>query len=249
MFENIINTIENDKGYLTSKLSNQDLKKIRKIVEKSWITTISKKYPNLKKTFLKGKIYNYHKNASRIDHSNIWTKKERTLSKSDVKKIKNLNFYKKIKKNFKSLVISDEEKIGHGIINYRIVRPNIKKDVGPLHSDRWFWEIDKKDKRRNYKIPTKSKKFRIWLSLYCHKNYGFKLVPFSQNKKFKFKKAFKHGRYKPIFKAKDYNLKPKAINSDSGNFIIFNDNLIHGGKINKSKKTRVSMEFTLFAKE
>tara|TARA_B110001452_G_C15195556_1_gene414997 strand:+ start:109 stop:864 length:756 start_codon:yes stop_codon:yes gene_type:complete len=249
MSENFLDTLKDGKGYVLSALNKKDLNTFRKIIEKSWINTISKKYPNYKKIFLNEKIFNYHKNSHKISHAEIWSKKSRTLSAKDVSEIKKITFFKDLQKKFSKLKLSDEEKIGHGIIVYRIVRPNIRKDIGPLHSDKWFWDIDKKDLRRNYDIPKGYKKIRIWFSLYANKNYGFKLVPYSQNKDYKFKKIYKDGRYKPIFNAKDYNLRPLTIDSTPGNIVIFNDNLIHGGKINKSNKTRVSAELTLFLKE
>ena len=39
------------------------------------------------------------------------------------------------------------------------------------------------------------------------------------------------------------------LNTEPGDSVVFNDNLIHGGAINKGLKCRVSVEFTMLIKE
>ena len=246
--KNFLNQIDNKKGYEIFKMKKNDLKLLRTIVENHWIKQIKKTYPDLSDIFVQGRIFNYHKYAKQIDHSKIWTKSCRTLAAKNLSEIKKLSFFLTFKRYFKKIKFSDEEKNGYGIINWRIVRPNCKKDLGPLHSDKWFWDIDK-SKKRNYKIPIGMRKVRCWISLWSHKKYGFKLVPYSQNKIFNYKVEHRHGRNKPVFNEKKFNIKPISIDSTPGNLIMFNDNLIHGGCLNNSKQTRVSMEFTLFVNQ
>ena len=59
---------------------------------------------------------------------------------------------------------------------------------------------------------------------------------------------FKDGIMKPLLLDKVDSLDMKLLTTKPGDVIIFNDNLIHGGALNKGEKTRVSVEFTLLKK-
>ena len=56
---------------------------------------------------------------------------------------------------------------------------------------------------------------------------------------------FKHGIMKPILLDKESSLNMTLINTLPGETVIFNDNLLHGGALNKGLNTRVSAEFTI----
>ena len=45
---------------------------------------------------------------------------------------------------FGKFSISDENKLGYGELVWRLVRPNKKDDVGPIHCDKWFWDLNPK---------------------------------------------------------------------------------------------------------
>ena len=69
--------------------------------------------------------------------------KNRVLEESDFITFLNTRFYFKLKNIYRDIEITDEYNFGHGEVYWRIVRPNEKLDVGPIHADRWFWEINK----------------------------------------------------------------------------------------------------------
>ena len=170
--------------------------------------------------------------------------KKHILKKDSVLKIKQLFFFKELEGIFGPIELSDEENIGYEIMVWRLVRPFIKDDVGPLHSDRWFWDIDKSN--RNYEIPKNKRKIRCWISLYSNQFEGWRGVPNSQGKKFEYDIEYRDDRKKPIFNESKYKLSPIAIDSTPGNIIIFNDGMLHGGCLNKSDYMRISLEFTMF---
>ena len=75
---------------------------------------------------------------------------------------------------------------------------------------------------------------------------GLKLFPGSQLRKFKYSYENRDGEKKPLFKLPNLENKVKKLNCSPGTIIIFSDNLIHGGSVNNSSHTRVSIEFTMF---
>ena len=73
---------------------------------------------------------------------------------------------------------SDEDSIGRPEIYWRLVRPNKLNDVGPLHADSWFWNLNNKKK---------DKRFKLWVPIHCEiNNTGFRYVPNSHVKKWKY---------------------------------------------------------------
>ena len=132
----------------------------------------------------------------------------------------------------------DDQNLGYGVMNCRIVRPNRKKDITPLHADKWFWFNRKTNKLQKNSIMKNKKRIRCWISIWGHKLYGLKVAEYSQL------------YYKNIglIKSKKNALSKKTlpVNSTPGNAIIFNESLIHTGCLNSFNKTRISLEFSMF---
>ena len=55
----------------------------------------------------------------------------------------------------------------------------------------------------------------------------------------------RHGINKPILEMQEKDINPILVPSIPGQAIIFHDDLLHGGALNKGQTTRVSAEFTL----
>ena len=66
----------------------------------------------------------------------------RILPKEFIEWLSTTNFANKLKEKIGEYRISDEEGLGYPNVYWRLVRPNNKADVGPLHCDAWFWEIN-----------------------------------------------------------------------------------------------------------
>ena len=54
---------------------------------------------------------------------------------------------------------------------------------------------------------------------------------------------------KPVILNDKKELNPKLIARSPGETIVFDDSLLHGGAINKGKKSRISLEFTMFVRD
>lgn len=226
------------KGHFTIKLDKSDLNKIRKIVQSYLIGVINKKYPQLKDKTKNLKIYNYHKISKHVDHSMLWNYMSRCLNKNNVKEVEKLRIFKKLKKIFGKIKVMDDQNLGHGVMNCRIVRPNRKKDITPLHADKWFWFNNKTKKYQKNSIMKNKKRIRCWISIWGHSLYGLKAIDYS------------HLHYKNIGLKKKkilcLNKRTNPINSTPGNAIVFNEGLIHSGRLNLHNQTRISLEFSMF---
>lgn len=235
--------LNSKKGFLVSSICYDDLEKIRSIVSLHWKKILISNYPKKFNNSNLVQIYNYHKISDKIDHKKLWPLKNRILSFDDHKKILSTNLFNNIKNIYSDFEISDENSVGHGEIYWRIVRPKSPKDIGSVHADRWFWEIN-----NNYSPPN-SRRIKFWISLWCERNNGLSVIPNTQKKKYKFDYEFRDGQNKPIFLPEKNNLKLLKLNSKPGTLIVFHDNLLHGGSLNESESTRVSIEFTIFTKK
>ena len=67
----------------------------------------------------------------------------------------------KLKSFFGEISISDEENLGYGNIYWRLVRPNEFSDIGPIHRDSWFWELNKNFPRPNFPFQ----RIKVWIAI------------------------------------------------------------------------------------
>ena len=87
---------------------------------------------------------------------------------------------KKLNKIYDFVEITDEEKLGYGNIYWRIVRPNQPRDIGALHRNSWFWEIDK----TQFLPSCKFKRLKVWISIYTKPGEsGLLIIPKSHKSK------------------------------------------------------------------
>ena len=71
---------------------------------------------------------------------------------------------------------------------------------------------------------------------------------------FDFISPYSYLAYYKLKSLKDYkeiniNFKPILLDTKDCDTVVFNDNLIHGGALNRGVKYRVSVEFTMLIKE
>ena len=235
----LVDNIDTGNGFDTRiNLSSDELNEIRLFIRKQYLANLKKSFPQHIKFFSSNAMEDYHNLDHLIDHKKMWPKSQRCLPNEDVLKIKEMNFMIKIKNEIGDFYISDEDNIGRPEIYWRLVRPNQSSDVGPLHADSWFWDLNQKNENIN-------KRFKLWVPLFCEKNdTGFRFVPNSHKKKWKFVGDSNENKVKPIPKFDESKLNIKKFSANTGNTIIFNDNLLHGGYVTNNK-TRVSLEFTM----
>lgn len=226
-------------------LSAEELNEFRTAIFQQYMDVIHEKYPQYADSFSNKGIAHYHELSYLIDHELCWNKSNRCLSEEFVEKFKKMRIYEtlvNIYGRFKiSDVIYDQTHVkGKEEIYWRIVRPNMPSDIGPLHADKWFHEIlGMKDSA----LHESSHTIKIWIPIYCEagKN-GLLIMPNSNQRDWKHSMQLVNGIPKPVFLDE---ANPELIITEPGNMLIFDEKTLHGGALNGGSTTRVSCEITM----
>ena len=233
-------------GYCTNfKLSIKELELFRSAITEQYLETINESYPKLVDEFKRIGIENYHLISNKIDHDSLWNKSKRCLKQSFVNNFKKMDIYQRLTDvygQFKicDIVYDNNYEKGKEEIYWRIVRPKVTTDIGPLHADRWFHEILDMNSKV---LGEKSLTIKIWIPIYSEimKN-GLLIVPNSNLKTWKYTSKLLNNVPKPVFLDK---VEPILVPTDPGNMIIFSENTLHGGAFNNGNTTRISCEITM----
>ena len=233
-------------GFFTGfTLSSSDLVCLQQHVKSQWLSVIQRNNPDLYDSLSRDNVSlsHYHKYSHLIDHQTLWPKSSRILPQSSLQQILDCQLFKYLADVFGEYSISDEDNLGYSNIYWRLVRPNQPSDVGPLHRDSWFWELN-----TSFPIPSYPfKRIKVWIALHVEAGLNGLLVsPYSHLRDdIHWSSEYRHGIRKPVLETDPSEITTQLIACDSGQVIIFHDNLIHGGSINLATTTRVSIEFTL----
>ena len=237
-----------DSGYSSDmKLTAAELELFRKQIHDHWLKVIDNAYPELTKEALACGIDHYHQISDRLDHNKLWTKSNRVLPQLSVDQVKKLPFIEQLKKEFGGFSISDiydtEQRHGREEIYWRLVRPNKENDTGSLHRDSWFHGALNAGKGM---FPAGTVTVKVWVPLYCEPNKsGLALVAGSHLRDWNYHIDTVNGAVKPILDEDLSKIDAKLIPTEPGNMLIFNENVLHGGVVNRGSKTRVSAEITM----
>ena len=238
-----------DVGYtLDYKLSDIELQVLREFVFVQYIAVIEKNYPEYLELFKAAGIESYHTLSHLIDHSAIWFKLNRCLPQSDCDQIKELPFWSTLVEDFGPFKIGEvvyEREIegGRDEMYWRIVRPNQPTDVGTLHADAWF---HKTMNIRDRAFPIGAHALKIWIPLYVEpgKN-GLAIIEGSHKSHWDYRAVDIENTMKPRLNCDESKLETLLLNTRPGELVIFNEDLVHVGAVNRGKQTRISLEITM----
>ena len=239
----VLRDLENkDVGFYISKIEKNDHTLLENIVEKHLQNLFEIDYINNSKI----NFSNYLDKVNQKDHQKILTKKNRVLPKEYLENLLNkLEIFKDLEKIFSKIIITDEENLGFGNFYWRLVRPFPYADVGTMHKDKWFWDLG--TGKMNNKI---FKRYKLWISIKGEDKLGFKFVPGSANLNLDYKFELKDAKLKPVFDEKSLGKnKINSLKGEKGTFILFNDELLHGGEVLHTHTPRVSIECTFQVKK
>ena len=246
----MIDRIFDKEGYTTFlALTKSELNTTRTFIYKQWFNIIEKA-SNGELSFIKESsfpITKYHLIKTNYNHSRAFRKTNRMLGKDFCMWFEGSAFFEQLTNHFGEFTISDEEKLGYSNYYWRLTRPKENSDVGPLHRDSWFWDID-----IDYRFPyDKFHRIKVWIPIHITKGLnGLLIAPGSQkNKEIKWTTELRDGNKKPQITFIPDDLEIELVMSNDGTAVIFNDDLLHGGAPNKSSNSRVSMEFTMIIKD
>jgi hypothetical protein len=231
-----------DGYYLGLRFSPEELTTIKGLITRQWLQRIDDKYPHLTSQFEAVGIENYHKLAHLVDHSALWPKKARMLNKEDARTVRGLPFFKSLERYLGAFDIADYEARGHEELTWRLVRPNEENDVGPLHQDTWFTEINP-----HFRLPEDKERTSFWTAIMTEPGLsGLKVVPGTQHEDFPHHYEDRDGMRKPVIDVAESTLDVRPCMMNPGDIILFNPRVLHGGMVSRGERCRISLECSLF---
>jgi len=187
-------------------------------------------------------ISNYHDFSDMIDHETIWKRTNRLFCPDGIKFVENTGFFKALIDYYGDIRITNEIHQSGPEIVWRIARPNAENDVGPIHADKWFWDIN------GWPIGDGKKLVKLWMLLQGSSGTGGGLLikPFSQvSNQFSYSVIEVDGVRKPVIDRPSEKIVMENLSADPGDAVIFSYQLLHAGGITSGKQCRVSIELTL----
>jgi hypothetical protein len=226
------------------RMDAAELAECRALITEHWLARIAADYPaDLVARFRAAGLPQYHRLADRVDHKTLWPKTARLLPIEAVARIRQMAFMRTLAAEFGEFGISNEEEIHPEEIYWRIVRPGMGSDIGPVHADSWFWELG------HGKTPPETVRVKVWIPFYSEPGMnGLKVLPGSQNEDWPYHGEHRDGFVKPQVDFDQDALPMQLLNIEPGTLVVFHDRLLHGGAFNSGTTTRVSAEFTMFVR-
>ena len=230
------------KGYhIGLSLNQYELGIISKLIHKQYSKVLEQQKISNIEEFRNLSLQNYHTFSHTIEHGKIWNVANRILDSTAYSLIRKMTFFKNLESIFGKFKVSGEF-FDREEFMFRICRPNQTEDIGPLHADAWFWELN------GHELPKNTEDVYVWIPIYVEKGLnGFRYVPYSHKKEIPYRKVQRgFSPYPaPQIEIEEKELDIQLFCSDPGEIILFHRKLIHGGALNKGLYTRVSLEFTM----
>jgi hypothetical protein len=233
----IHDAIDRGAGYYTgARLTDHELGMMRQMITDQYVAHLRTIDPDLAADAERVGIADYHLLQGRLDHANSWPKASRVLPAECVPVIAGMGFCQAIAAEYGEFAIYPDD------LMWRLVRPHASDDVGPVHADRWFWDLG------NGAIPDGWERFKIWIPIFVEPGLnGLCVKPYSHLRDdWKRHGDHKHGKVKPVLDEKVEDLHMELLPLAAGQMVMFHDGLLHGGVINKGTRCRVSLEMTIF---
>lgn len=244
--DSLLNDIERGEGYSIFALSQDDYQLFYQLVFEQYLHVLQGVSSGHVAKYFQSPMSDYHRlyDASEFVHSEVWSKNNRVLGPMALRQIESSKLWQTLKTYFGQFLVSDEENYGWGNVYWRIVRPG-KQDVGPVHADKWFWDLG------HGSMPEGYCRYKLWLALEVESGAsGLRVVPHShKSDEWKYHGEMKHGQLKPVIDELDDDLDLCNLEMTKGECVVFHDKLLHGGMPNLSDQTRVSLEFTILSPE
>lgn len=222
-------------------LSDTELARVQSFIRRQFLERIHELAPETLPVFSAAGPQRYHLHSHMIDHVAAWPRHARLLPRDAIDFLQQSSMIKKLTAAFGAAEITNEVENGAPEIVWRLVRPGHPDDVGPLHADGWFWDIN------GWPIPAKRKRIKVWTMVHGEVGRaGLRIVPGSHaNKNWPYQVERRHGLAKPVFDEAASGLRPDLLSTPSGVSVVFDDGLLHGGAMTRGDQCRVSFEFTI----
>ena len=231
-------------GFSTAlRFAPAELETVRSLIRAHWLEQIRRLAPRHADRFAAVEMDRYHELSSLLEHETMWPVKNRILPMSAVAQIRRMSIFPKLEAEFGPFALADVEHVSREEMAWRIVRPGRATDVGPLHADSWFWELNPE------KPPAGTRRVKAWTAVHCEPGFGgLRVVAGSHRREWRHFSETRSGALKPQLGEKEETLDVELLRTAPGDVVVFNDDLLHGGGRTTGERTRVSVEFTLLVR-
>ena len=239
----VLSKTDGDPGYYLGPLIPlSTFQKIKTFIEANWRSRILSVAGNhLRETVDSLSIEEYHK-INNLDHNALWPKSARMLDQNQATELLHHRYFESLLSTYNNAQVSDEEGLGYPNLYWRIVRPNVTTDVGPLHRDSWFWQINAYPC-----IREKHQRVKVWIPITTVQNKSGLRIQRGSHLNTDISYSIRYGQRenKPQIISEVDPASLTLLPTKNGEPVIFHDDLLHGGVVNTSSVTRVSLEFTM----
>jgi hypothetical protein len=233
----ILNGLTDGPGFCLEGLRPDELDHIRMLITAQYLDRLGELQPDLVPLARGRGIANYHTLPIAFDHGKSWPKHTRLLDAKYVADFSRMSFFRRIRSQLGPGAV-----ISHDELNWRLVRPNQPSDIGPLHADKWFW-----DAGYGYgSMPAGFDRFKIWIAVHTEPGAnGLSVKSHSHRRDWKHHFEEKDGVRKPVFDEDPATVGMELLPIAAGGMVMFHDEMLHGGVVNRGKTCRVSIELTV----
>jgi hypothetical protein len=223
-------------GYCVDRLTAGELAFVRSRVTAQYLGRLAQLQPELVEPAAEAGIANYHTLPIQFEHNASWPKAARLLHARYVADFATMGFFRRIRRQ-----LGPDAIISHDELNWRLVRPGRPEDVGPIHLDKWFWDAGYGT------MPDGYDRFKIWMALYTEPGANGLSVKSGSHRRSDWRHhfEFRDGVRKPVLDEDPDTLDMELLPLAAGQMVMFHDELLHGGVVNRGATCRVSMELTV----
>lgn len=227
--------INHGPGCVTDTLTADELARVRGLVTAQYLEQLAIADAGLIPRAIVAGIHQYHTLPISFDHGAFWTKERRVLPTTAAAVFADMGFFRRIREHLPTADVYADD------LMWRVVRPGQPGDVGPVHADKWFWDAG------NGSIPADRERFKIWIALYTEPGLNGLCVKPGSHKSDQWRRHFesRHGKLKPVLDESVEELKMELLPLEPGGLVMFHDELLHGGVVNRGAACRVSIELTV----
>lgn len=225
-------------GYTVEELTPAELEEVRWLITAQYLDRLRTLQPDLVPQAREAGIARYHTLPIRFEHASSWPKETRLLDPGHVADFSDMGFFRRIRQQF-----GPSAAISHDELNWRLVRPNQPGDIGPVHADKWFW-----DAGYGYGgMPPGYDRFKIWVAVHTEPGANGLCVKPESHRVGQWKHHFevRDGIRKPVLDEDEASLNMQLLPLRAGQMVLFHDELLHGGVVNRGTTCRVSIELTV----
>ncbi len=233
----ILDEINEGPGFCLEGLAPNELEFVRGLIFDQYLSRIGQLQHDLVPIARERGIARYHTLPTTFEHGKSWPKASRLLDPKYVADFSRMGFFRRIQSQIGPTAV-----ISHDKLNWRLVRPNQPSDIGPIHADKWFW-----DAGYGYgSMPDGFDRFKVWIAIHTEPGAnGLCVKPHSHRQEWKHHFEEKDGVRKPVFDEDPDVLETELLPLGAGKLVMFHDELLHGGVVNRGATCRVSIELTV----